>query len=103
MCIPGWACRLAPNSAHQGPSSWEGDSWALPWGQDPTRSLPGWRQSVQREERALEGPGPGHGDSWGGCPGSQSRLVLCVLANDWTRPFPHLQKADDKVGVLSIK
>lgn len=64
-CVLGWACRLAPDAEHQGPSSWEGDSWALPWGQVATRSLPGWRQSVQREEGALGGSGAGRGGSWG--------------------------------------
>lgn len=48
-----------------------------------------------------EGGGPGragvgYGGSWGSdCPESKSRLVLGVLANDWTRPFPCLQRAEE--------
>ena len=52
-------------------------------------------ESARRKERALEGLGVGYGGSWGSdCPESKSGLVLGVLANDWTCPFPHLQRAE---------
>ena len=45
VCVsPASACRPALDTAPQGPSCWEGDSWAPPWGQVPACSLPGRRQ-----------------------------------------------------------